>query len=192
MSEPKIIAIAGGKGGTGKSTLTVNYAAGLVKKGFTVAIVDLDPKQESISDIYGKSNLSNIDIYIEINERLIAYDYVLLDYPPDQSTKIIAPNVIVVLEPDTLSERAFFNWQENIKGKNTLFVFNKVDTRINDERKEARELANKYKGLVIPKRRIYRNASNESKTVFCYDKKFGASEARNDINLLIGLSHERF
>jgi ATP-binding protein involved in chromosome partitioning len=53
-----IVAIASGKGGVGKSTVTANIAGGLIKAGFTVGIVD--------ADIYGPSMPTMFDV---VNER---------------------------------------------------------------------------------------------------------------------------
>jgi len=42
MSEPIIISVGGGKGGVGKSTVSTNLGASLVKSGFSVGYIDAD------------------------------------------------------------------------------------------------------------------------------------------------------
>lgn len=53
----QVIAVASGKGGVGKSTVTANLAAGLAKQGFRVGLID--------ADIYGPSIPMMFDVVYE-------------------------------------------------------------------------------------------------------------------------------
>lgn len=46
---PKIVVVGNEKGGTGKSTTAINLAVGFLYRGFAVGMLDLDPRQATIS-----------------------------------------------------------------------------------------------------------------------------------------------
>ena len=45
MAKPKVVTVLSQKGGAGKSTLTMQLAGGLARRGKRVAIIDLDPQE---------------------------------------------------------------------------------------------------------------------------------------------------
>ncbi|AZK48910.1 Mrp/NBP35 family ATP-binding protein [Paenibacillus lentus] len=57
----KFIAIASGKGGVGKSTVTVNLAAALARHGQRVGLIDADIYGFSVPDMMGIEEVPNVD-----------------------------------------------------------------------------------------------------------------------------------
>ncbi|NNE72864.1 MAG: Mrp/NBP35 family ATP-binding protein [Acidimicrobiales bacterium] len=64
-STTKVIMVASGKGGVGKSSITVNLAAGLASRGFTVGVID--------ADIWGFSvpRMLGLDDHLESKDKKI-------------------------------------------------------------------------------------------------------------------------
>lgn len=73
----KIIALVNQKGGTGKTTSTINIAAGLVNKGYRVLTIDLDA-QGSLTASLGVETYNNPNtIYEALNGQINAKDCII-------------------------------------------------------------------------------------------------------------------
>ena len=48
MAKPRVVTVLSQKGGSGKSTLTMQLAGGLARRGRRVAIIDLDPQETAM------------------------------------------------------------------------------------------------------------------------------------------------
>ena len=73
MTEPKVIVVGNEKGGSGKSTLSINIAVAYLYKGFKVATIDLDGRQGTITHyIENRVKFSNAnDLNLPFPEHLV-------------------------------------------------------------------------------------------------------------------------
>jgi len=73
----KIIALVNQKGGTGKTTSTINIAAGLSNKGFKVLAIDLDPQGSLTASLGVDTYNSPNTIYEALNGQIKAQDCII-------------------------------------------------------------------------------------------------------------------
>ena len=113
----KIIVLTNQKGGCGKTTITMNIAPAIAKKGFKVLVVDGDPQgtatrwASSAEDehpypvpVIGLANTEK-KAHREIEKHVNNYDYILVDCPPaiessfPASALLVADLAIIPIKP---------------------------------------------------------------------------------------------
>ncbi len=85
MSHPKTLAIVNQKGGTGKTTVSVNLSVGLAKRKFKVLLIDLDPQHNATLSL----GIDSIDLPASTYEVLLgeaALEETLINTPKNNLT----------------------------------------------------------------------------------------------------------
>ncbi len=113
----KVIAITNQKGGSGKTTGTMNLAGGLAARGHTVLVVDADESNNAVvwasmasAESPFPATVVNLamaggKVALEIRKHINNYDFILCDGPPSASSPItqaltvVADLVIIPVQP---------------------------------------------------------------------------------------------
>lgn len=200
-----VIALVGNKGGAGKTTLSVNLAAGLAKKTSTI-LVDADPQGSALQwNVFADADQgqtvieANDDINTQLNKLSQEYDYVVVDCPPS----VHAPQTINVLEicdlalipvqPSPVDLWATVHTEKAVqeaRASNTtlqaVLVINQLELRTTLSRlvRDAlSEIGLPVANTALRRRAVFRNSVLEGKNVFEMGRR--GEDAASEINELI-------
>ena len=202
-----VFSISNQKGGTGKTTLTMNFAAGLARLGRTL-VIDADPQGSAgqwaglapedkpfpVSVIAVAGNLSR-----EIARFKQDYQYIVIDCPPTLETEITRQAMMtsdVVLIPtlpspiDLWASVRLANTIEQIKMSRPEFRAYMVINQLEPRSAISRGMQQALSEFDIPalesnlrRRAIYRNSALEGASVFCMGKR--AEPAAQEVSAII-------
>jgi chromosome partitioning protein len=200
-----VIAFVGNKGGAGKTTLSVNLAAGLARYAET-AILDADPQGSSVH-WYANSDAARVTpvfpaqsgLLDQIDQLKGQYAYVIADCPPSvhapQTDAILkmADVAIVPVQPSPVDLWATVHIEQAIseaKAINTVLraylVVNQMESRSTLSqliREALAEIAVPVASTAIRKRAVYKASALEGRTVFDMGKR--GAEAAAELDKLI-------
>jgi len=202
-----IIAVVGNKGGTGKTTLALNLAAGLAVRGDTVVIVDADPQQSAYQwRLTGDADNGLPDVVaaalgLEKTVRALAEAnrHVVIDCPPsikapqsEQALKL-ADHALVPVQPspvDLWATTHIARVIERLRPENprlrALIVMSQLEPRTTLSKlmpDAAAELDLPVAAAGIRRRSIHRHCALEGRSVFQAGKR--GLEAADEIHQLL-------
>lgn len=200
-----IIAIVGNKGGAGKTTLSVNIAAGISQQS-SIAVIDADPQGSSLQWRAIAGDNVHFPVYaptFSLKQQAQSYarknDYVLIDCPPSvkspQTISVLefADIALIPVQPSPIDlwatvhiEKAISEAKETNPDLRSWLVINQLESRTTLSRL-VREVLDEIDLPVaktaIRRRAIYRNSALEGKSVFGVGKR--GADAVEELNSLI-------
>ena len=206
-----VIALVGNKGGAGKTTLSVNIAAGLAQRS-SVVVVDADPQGSAAqwNAFTGDSGANSVvvakdDLKIQLDELSQEYDYVVVDCPPSvhasQTTRVleVCDLALIPVQPSPVdlwatvhTEKAVLQARQTNAGLRAVLVINQLEPRTTLSRL-VRDALSEIKLPVaktaLHRRAIFRNSALEGRNV--YEMGSRGIKAAEEIDELIDeLIHE--
>jgi chromosome partitioning protein len=201
-----IVAVVGNKGGTGKTTLSLNLAAGLARRG-SVVIVDADPQQSAYQwRMIGDENAALPAVVaaafgLEKTVRALrdVHDHVVIDCPPSikapqtEHALRLADHALIPLQPSPMDLWATSHLAriiEQVRPENprlrTLIVMSQMEPRTTLSRlmpEAVAELDLPVARTSLQRRSIHRLCVLEGRSVFQAGRRGAA--AAGEINDLI-------
>jgi chromosome partitioning protein len=202
-----IIAIVGNKGGTGKTTLALNLAAGLAQRGTAVVIVDADPQQSAYqwrltgAEDNGLPNVVAAALGLAKTVRAMreAHEHVVIDCPPSikapqaEEALRLADHALVPVQPSPMDLWATTHIAkviERLRPENprlkALIVMSQLEPRTTLSKlmpEAAAELDLPVAAAGIRRRSIHRHCVLEGRSVFQAGKR--GQEAASEIDQLL-------
>jgi len=203
----QVFSVANQKGGTGKTTLSMNLAAGLSRRGRTL-IIDADPQGSAgqwaglstderpfpVSVISVASNLAR-----EVSRMRQDYQYLVIDCPPTletgvaQSAMTISDKVFIPILPspvDLWASVRLADAIDQVKISNSrlqaYILINQLELRSAMSRSMSQALAEFDMPALqscLRRRAVYRNSALEGLSVYCMGKR--GESAVQEVEFLI-------
>jgi len=203
----QVFSVANQKGGTGKTTLSMNLAAGLSRRGRTL-IIDADPQGSAgqwaglstderpfpVSVISVASNLAR-----EVSRMRQDYQYLVIDCPPTletgvaQSAMTISDKVFIPILPSPVDLWASVRLADAIDQVKTgnsrlqaYILINQLELRSAMSRSMSQALAEFDMPALqscLRRRAVYRNSALEGLSVYCMGKR--GESAVQEVEFLI-------